>query len=172
MPSYAEMAELFGFKSKNAAHYLVTTWKNNGLVQTDDKGRLLPGDLLNPLRLLGTVEAGFPTPAEEENADTISLDDWLITNKEASYLLRVSGESMIDAGILPGDTVILERGRPPKNGDIVVANVDGDWTMKFYEKRGRQVTLQPANPKFSPIRAQGEMQIAGVVTSIIRKLQK
>jgi repressor LexA len=171
MPSYAEMAELLGFKSKNAVHYLVQSWKKSGLVTADENGRLLPGALLHPLRVLGTVEAGFPTPAEEENADTISLDEWLIGNREASYLLRVSGESMIDAGIRPGDTVVLERGREPKSGDIVVAQVDGDWTMKYYQRRGRGFVLHPANPKFKDIiPAEGtEVKIAGVVTAVVRK---
>lgn len=171
MPSYAEMAELFDYQSKNAVHYLVNSWKKAGLVTTDERGRLLPGSLLHPLRLLGTVEAGFPTPAEEENADTMSLDDWLIGNREASYLLRVSGESMIDAGIHPGDMVVLERGREPKNGDIVVAQVDREWTMKYYERRGRQVVLKPANKKFKEIVPSGyaELKIAGVVTATVRK---
>jgi repressor LexA len=170
MPSYSEMADMFGYKSKNAVHYLVNGWKTRGLLSDDGRGRLLPGKLLGSIRLLGTVEAGFPTPAEEENVDAITLDDWLITNKEASYLLRVSGESMIEAGIMPGDTVILERGRAVKNGDIVIANVDGDWTMKFYEKRGKKIVLMPANVRFSPIEPKGELQIAGVVTAVIRKL--
>ena len=171
MPSYAEMAELFEFKSKNAVHYLVNAWKRDGLVSVDDRGRLLPGSMLHPLRVLGTVEAGFPTPAEEENADTMSLDEWLIGNREASYLLRVSGESMIDAGLRPGDLVILERGRTPKNGDIVVAQLDRDWTMKYYEKRNGQVVLRPANKKFKDIiPAEGmELKIAGVVTGSVRK---
>jgi repressor LexA len=171
MPSYAEMAELFGYQSKNAVHYLVHSWKDAGLITADDKGRLLPGAMLHPLRVLGTVEAGFPTPAEEESADTLSLDEWLIGNREASYLLRVSGESMIDAGLRPGDLVILERGRTPKNGDIVVAQLDRDWTMKYYEKRGRQVVLHPANKKFKDIvPAEGmELKIAGVVTGSVRK---
>lgn len=169
MPSYGELAALFKFKSKNAAQYLVKKWIEAGALAKDETGRLIPGRLFRPVKVLGTVEAGWPSPAEEENVDTISLDDWLIRNKEASFMLKVSGDSMIDAGIRPGDMVILERGREPKNGDVVVAEVDREWTIKFYEKRGRTVTLIPANKRYGPITPQEELKIAGVVTAVIRK---
>src|SRR5437867_12859489 len=75
------------------------------------------------------VTAGFPSPAEEELADTMTLDEYLITNKEATYILKVNGESMIDAGILPGDLLLVKRGIDPRDGDIVIAQVDREWTM-------------------------------------------
>ncbi len=169
MPSYGELAELFRYKSKNAAQYLVKKWVDAGLVTKDGTGKLIPGRLFRPVKVLGTVEAGWPSPAEEENVDTISLDDWLIRNKEASFMLKVSGDSMIDAGIRPGDMVIIERGREPKTGDIVVAEVDKEWTIKFYEKRGRDVTLRPANARYRPIVPREELRVAGVVTAVIRR---
>jgi SOS regulatory protein LexA len=119
--------------------------------------------------VIGIVEAGFPSPAEEELLDTISLDDLLIQNREASFLLKVSGDSMTGAGILPGDMVIVDRGRPPKSGDIVIAEVDGQWTMKYLRKRGESVMLIPANVKYKPIRPERELEIAGVVTAVVRK---
>jgi repressor LexA len=169
MPSYAELAELFGFASKNAAKYCVDKWIEQGVLAKDSAGKILPGSSFWPMKVLGTVEAGFPSPAEEENADTMSLDEWLIGNKEASFMLRVSGDSMIDAGIRPGDMVILERGKQPKSGDIVVAEVDHEWTIKYFEKRGSRVTLKPANKKYRPIVPQEELRVAGVVTAVIRK---
>ena len=93
--------------------------------------------------LLGIVEAGFPSPAEEELIDTMSLDEYLIENKEASYILRVKGDSMIDAGIREGDLVIVERTNAPRVGDIVIAEVDGEWTMKYLRKRGTASTWRP-----------------------------
>jgi repressor LexA len=101
--------------------------------------------------------------------DTLSLDDYLIKNRDASFLLRVSGESMIEAGIQPGDLVILERGRDPRNGDVVVAEVDHQWTIKYYVKRGSQIFLKPANKLFPVIAPREELKIAGVVTAVIRK---
>ncbi len=169
MPSYAELAGLFGFASKNAAKYRVDKWIEAGVLTKDDAGKILPGKSFWPMHVLGTVEAGFPSPAEEENVDTMSLDEWLIGNKEASFMLRVSGDSMVDAGIRPGDMVIIERGKTPKTGDIVVAEVDHEWTIKYYAKQGSRVTLKPANKKYRPIIPQEELRVAGVVTAVIRK---
>lgn len=169
MPSLGELAGLMGFKSKNAAQYLAGKWQEAGVVRKDASGRLVPGRLMRVLRVLGTVEAGWPSPAEEEMADTISLDDWLIRNKEASFMLKVSGDSMIDAGIRPGDMVILERGREPKHGDIVVAEIDKEWTIKFYEKNGKAISLRPANRAYRPIFPKEELRVAGVVTAVIRR---
>ncbi len=119
--------------------------------------------------VLGSVEAGFPSPAEEELVDTLSLDDLLIQNREATFLLKVSGDSMTGAGIMPGDMVIVDKGRTPKSGDIVIAQVDGEWTMKFLRKRGDNVTLVPANPKYQPIKPKNELKVSGVVTAVVRK---
>ena len=97
MPSYGEIAELLGFKSKNAAYKLVNKMVDLGFVEKDQKGRIIPKNIFSGTKILGTVEAGFPSPAEEELSDTISLDEYLIKNKEATYMLKVSGDSMIDA---------------------------------------------------------------------------
>ncbi len=122
------------------------------------------------IRKLGIIEAGFPSPAEEELLDTLTLDEWLITRREATYMLEVKGQSMIHAGILPGDTALVERGRDPKHGDIVIACVDGKWTMKFYHiLTNNKIALVPANPKFSPIYPKEELRIEAIVTAIIRK---
>ena len=121
------------------------------------------------IRLLGTVQAGFPSPAEEELIDTLSLDEFLIKNPQASYLVKVTGDSMIDAGIMPDDLVIVDRGRQPRHGDIVIAEVDGAWTMKYYEKRGSKVLLRAANKKYLPIEPKAELVIGGVVVANVRK---
>jgi len=139
------------------------------VLQRDPKGRLISGSIAAPVKILGTVEAGFPSPAEEELADNLSLDDLLIHNREATFLLKVSGDSMSNAGILPGDMVLVDKGEVPKSGDIVIAEVDGEWTMKYLRKRGENVMLLPANPKYQPIKPKRELKIAGVVTAVVRK---
>jgi len=116
------------------------------------------------------VAAGFPSPAEESLLDTMSLDEFLISKPEATFMLRVEGDSMIDAGILPGDTVLVERGRPPRNGDIVIACVDEAWTMKFFYRDAKGVRLEPANKKYDTIRPKNALAVEGVVSSVIRKL--
>ena len=169
MPSFSEIGEIFRLSSKSSVHKVVGKLEAIGVVRKDRKGRLIPGSIKSPVRMLGTVEAGFPSPAEEELADTISLDDLLIQNREATFLLKVSGDSMSGAGILPGDMVIVDKGQTPKSGDIVIAEVDGAWTMKYLRKRGESVTLLPANPKYQPIKPKNELKIAGVVTAVVRK---
>jgi repressor LexA len=115
------------------------------------------------------VSAGFPSPADEELTDTLSLDDYLIGNKEATYILKVHGESMLGAGILPGDMLLVERGAEPRDGDIVIAQVDREWTMKFFRRRGRRVFLEAANQDFQPIFPTEELKVAAVVRAVIRK---
>jgi repressor LexA len=171
MPSFSEIGEIVGFKSKNAVSKLIHKLEQMKVLERDEKGRLTPGSIKFPVRVLGTVEAGFPSPAEEELADTLSLDELLIHNHEATFLLRVSGDSMSEAGILPGDMVIVNKGGNPKSGDIVIAEVDGEWTMKYLRKRGDSVTLIPANPNYTPIKPKNELKIAGVVTAVVRKYQ-
>lgn len=169
MPSFAEIGELTGLNSKNAVYKLVDKLQKLNVLDKDSKGRLIPKSIASSVKILGTVEAGFPSPAEEELADTLSLDDLLIQNREATFLLKVSGDSMSDAGILPGDMVIVDKGQTPKSGDIVIAEVDGQWTMKYLKKRGDSVALIPANQKYKPIKPKHELKIAGIVTAVVRK---
>jgi SOS regulatory protein LexA len=169
MPNYAEMMSVTGFKSKNAVFKLVQKLVDAGIVHKDSKGKLIPDVSLDEVPLLGLVEAGFPTMAEESDLDTMSIDDYLIPHKEGSYLLEVKGDSMIDAGIREKDLVLAERSETAKDGDIVIAEVDGGWTMKFFRKKGNVVYLEPANKKFKNIYPEGDLRIAAIVKGVIRK---
>lgn len=172
LPSYREMLALTGFKSTNAVYRLVGRLITVGWLTRDRSGKLAPGKRFLGLPLLGTVEAGWPSPAEEELVDTMSLDQWLIGNREATFMLKVSGDSMIDAGIRPGDMLLVERGRTPKNGDIIIAEVDHQWTLKYFQKQGDRVVLVPANKKYRPITPKEELNIAAVVMAVIRKYHR
>lgn len=169
LPSYSEICTIFGYHSKNAAFRLVKKLVEAGLVAKSAGGKLVPKGLMNSLKVLGTVQAGFPSNAEELVLNTISLDDYLVQNPEASFLLRVSGDSMIDEGIRPGDLVIVERGRNPKNGDVVLAQIDDEWTLKFFEKKAGSVRLIPGNKNYPVLIPRQELKVAGVVVSTIRK---
>ncbi len=169
MPSFSEIGEMAGLRSKNAVFKFVNKLEHLKILGRDAKGRLIPGSIAASLKILGTVEAGFPSPAEEELVETLSLDDLLIQNRDATFMLKVSGDSMSEAGILPGDMVLVDKGQTPKSGDIVIAEVDGAWTMKYLRKRGESVTLLPANPKYQPVKPKSELKIAGVVTAVVRK---
>ncbi|MGV8058993.1 MAG: LexA family protein [Smithellaceae bacterium] len=169
MPTYEEMLALLAVRSKSVVNFWVNKLLDEDILEKDPKGRLT---FINPLigvPLAGDVSAGFPSPAEEELRDVISFDEYLITNQSKSFILKVDGDSMTGAGIMPGDLVLIERGREPKTGDIVIAEVDGSWTMKYFHKRGKEIYLEAANPKYPRIKPQSEMRLGGVVTAVVRK---
>src|SRR3989338_1150167 len=168
MPSIAEVCKLFNYASKGAAHYFIKKLIDEGYTDKDRSGRLIATSKLT-LPLLGFVQAGFPSPAEEELIDTLSLDDYLIRNPDQSFLLKVTGDSMKEAAIDPGDLVIIEKGRTPKNGDIVLAQIDREWTLKYFFKEGKKVFLRAANKKYKDIYPNEELTIGGVVKAVIRR---
>lgn len=170
MPGYREMLRLFGYRSKNAVFGLLRKLADSGHLAKGRTGKLAPtGRLTGHVRLLGHVQAGFPSPAEEELLDTLSLDEFLIRRPEATFLLKVTGDSMLDAGIHPGDMVLVERGTAPKPGDIVVAQVDDEWTLKYYGKDRQGVRLDPANAKYAVIRPKRSLTLGGIVRAVVRK---
>jgi repressor LexA len=115
------------------------------------------------------VEAGIPTSVDPSVLDSLSLDEYFAGNKESTYLLEVKGDSMIDEGIKEGDLVLVERRGNPKDGDIVIAEVDGGWTMKYFKKKGNLIYLKPANKNYSPIYPQYDLKVAAIVKGVIRK---
>ena len=170
MPGYKEIMDLLGFKSKNAVYKLINKLVEAGFVNKDSKGKLTPNKLIGDVPFLGLVEAGFPTTAEEEQSESMSIDDYLISNKDATYVLEVKGDSMIDEGIREGDLVIAERKKEPKVGDIVIAEVDGGWTMKYLRKTtSGKMYLEAANKNYKPIYPVFDLKIAAVVKGVIRK---
>jgi repressor LexA len=173
MPTYSEMLKLFGFKSKNAVFRVVEKLIEAGLVAKDHLGRLIPSENFTEnsgsVPMLGFVTAGFPATVEEELADTVNLDDLLIKNKPLTYMLEVDGDSMIDAHIEKGDMVLVEKTNQAKDGDIVIAEVDGEFTMKYFRKEGTKTWLEPANKNYKPIYPKHSLNINAVLKAVIRK---
>ncbi len=169
MPTYSEMMKLFGFKSKNAVYRIVTKLMEAGIVAKDHLGRLIPAQSFGELQVLGLIKAGFPSPAEETVRETMSLDDFLIEKKDKTYMLEVDGDSMIDAHIEKGDMVIVEQTNQAKDGEIVIAEIDGEFTMKYFRKEGSKVWLEPANKKYKPLYPTEDLKINAVVKAVIRK---
>lgn len=169
-PTYAEMLELFDYQSRNSVFGLLRKLEEAGYVAKDANGRLaLLPRLTGSVRILGSIAAGFPVPEEEQAADATTLDEFLVRNPDRTYLLTVRGDSMIDAGILPGDIVLVEKGPRPAPRDIVVACVDDEWTLKYYVRDRAGVRLEPANRKYRFIRPRQSLEIGGVVRAVIRK---
>ena len=170
MPSYSEMIKLLKYRSKNGVHKFVKKLEAHDYIRRTKNNKLVfTPKLTSSLKVLGMVQAGFPTPAEEELVDVISLDEYLVKHPEATYMLTVSGDSMIDAGIHPDDVILVERGKKPKPGDIVVAQVDEEWTLKYFGKDKKGIYLDPANKNYSRIRPERSLTLGGIVTAVIRK---
>jgi SOS regulatory protein LexA len=177
MPGYQEIMCLTGFRSKNAVFKLIEKLVEDRVVAKDDRGRLTPLHMSGGIPVLGLVEAGFPSPAEEELLDVMDFDEYLTPNKESSYILKVKGDSMIEAGICPGDLVIAERKSTYKSGEIVIASIDGEYTMKYLRRANKDNAqtkagayyLEPANKHYKPIYPHGVFRVEAVVTGVVRK---
>ena len=169
MPTYSEMTELFGFKSKNAVFKVVNKLIEGGLVAKDHLGRLIPSESFGEVPMLGFVTAGFPATVEEELTDTINLDNLLIKNKASTYMLEVDGDSMIDAHIEKGDMILVEKTNQAKDMQIVIAEVDGEFTMKYFRKEGHKVWLQPANKNYKPIYPNQSLNVIAILKAVVRK---
>ena len=117
-----------------------------------------------------TVSAGFPSPAEDFAVNRVDLTAKLITHPQATFLLRVSGESMREAGIFDGDTLVVNKALKPRHGQIVVAVVDGEFTVKQLYQRAGRIKLLPANSTYPEIRPKDgqTIEIWGVVTASVK----
>jgi DNA polymerase V len=127
---------------------------------------------IDETRLLShRISAGFPSPAADYAEEGLDLNHYLVQNKPATFMFTVKGDSMMGAGICDGDKVVVDKALKPKHKDIVVAVVDGEYTIKrLYQLRGR-IELQPENPSYQPITFNEgkELQIWGVVVGVVRK---
>ena len=182
-PSLAEVAEAFGFASRNAAQKHVQALVADGLLEQvpgQKRGLRLPGgaaDLL-PLPVLGRVAAGLPVSAEGvaslgllADAETQLWLDRRLFSPRPDYLLRVQGDSMIDDGILDGDLVGVHRTPEARDGQTVIARVDGELTIKRLQRARRRIRLLPRNPAHAPIVVQAgqDFAIEGVYCGLVRQ---
>jgi DNA polymerase V len=119
------------------------------------------------------VAAGFPSPAEEWIEGHLSLDSYLIRHPAATFHLRVVGDSMVGAGIYPGDVLVVDRSLEHRDGSIVIAVVDGELTVKRFRRIERQCFLVPENPDYPPLLIREEMEVAlwGVVVGLARRFE-
>jgi repressor LexA len=134
-----------------------------------------PGSRLVEIPIIGRVAAGQPILAQERVEDTVQVDSFLLGTNKKVYGLRVQGESMIGDGILPGDYIFVKKQLNAEDGEIVVAMIDDEATVKRVYFEGKRVRFQPSNPKMAPIYvAEGDFKstmILGVVVGVYRKMQ-
>jgi len=179
-PTIREMREHFGVSSDNSILKHLKALKEKGYIQKDDtprgikllnivKEKLEAASNIMRVPLLGTIPAGGPVIAEEHIIDYFEIGQDMLKKPQGSFALRVTGLSMIDAGILEGDFVIANRDMEAKDGDIVIALVDGENTVKRYRQKNHQVWLQAENPDYTDIEPGEYLEVQGVVTAVIRQ---
>ncbi len=118
------------------------------------------------------ISAGFPSPAEDFKQERLSLDNELIKNKEATFFARVSGQSMVDAGLNDNDLLVIDRSLSPAHNKIAVCFMDGEFTVKRLKVEKEEVWLQPENKNYQPIKItpENDFVIWGIVTNVIKKV--
>lgn len=177
-PSLSDLALAFGVRSKNAIAKVVGALVREGHLEKDPKGRIKIVEQEErasglakafSLPLFGPIAAGFAAPAEEQAEEMVTLDNYLVKDKSNTFLLRVRGDSMIDAGIQEGDLVIVERGAEPRINEIVVGVLDGEFTLKRLKRDKGKYYLQAENARYPDLFALEELKTAGVVRGVIRK---
>jgi len=170
LPSYARIGALVGLSSKSSVAALVMRLKRAGFLVTSPDNRLAPTALFfGRPRADSLLPAGFPSPAGETASDMITIDEYLVEHPSRTVLVEVKGDSMIEAGIHAGDIVVVERGGEAEVGRMVVAIMDGEFTLKFLGRDRNGFFLRPANPAFSILRPEGRLEIFGVVVGMFRR---
>lgn len=169
MPSFSGIARLIGLRTTSAVSAFVARMKKHGFLSSSPDKRLQPGRGFFERQVVDKVKAGQPQAANEPGPRGLNIDEYLIEAPSRTELLTVDGDSMIDAGLLPGDTLVVMKGAPTSLGDIVVAVVDGEFTVKYLAKDKAGFYLEPANKAHSPIRAKESLNLYGVVAGVFRK---
>lgn len=169
LPPYSTIMSLVGFKSKSPVAALVARLKLQGFLESTPDKRLKPGRRFFERPVYDSVRAGFPSPAGDAHHDTLTIDEYLVSHPSCTVLVTVKGDSMADAGIMPGDTVVVEKRAAANAGDMVIAIVDNEFTLKTLGREKGKFVLVPANPAYPVIRPRGDLEIFGVVVGQFRK---
>jgi len=172
LPSYATLSELAGIRAKSWTHTLVAQLRDAGFVDITPDKRLKPGPRFFERAVVESVRAGIPEQAPDAASESLTIDSYLIEHPSRTSLVRVKGDSMIGAGILEGDLAVVEWRSNARPGEIVVALIDGELTLKYLARDRGGYYLKAANDAYPDIRAKGDrrLEITGVMVGLIRKL--
>jgi SOS regulatory protein LexA len=169
MPSFAQVAQLVGASVSTVAFH-VEALKTNGYLGATDTGRLTPGKAFFQRTVVSSVRAGLPAYADDSAPEAMLIDEFLIDTPSRTFLLEVKGESMVEAGLMPGDTVVVKRGALAYPGDIVVVNASGEGTIKeLAQDASGELYLKARNPAFADIVPAEGFEVMGVVTGQFRR---
>lgn len=171
-PTIREIAGHFNFSSTGTVRDYLKALVQKGYIKlSSHKARAIEliRDNLFSIPILGKVQAGLPTLAVEEIEGYLNLDS-LIFSDDSTFALRVRGDSMVDAGIMPDDLVLVRKQSTAQNGETIVALIGEDATVKKLQRRGSSYVLEPANPKYQPIPLDDSVSIIGKVVSVVRRM--
>lgn len=173
IPSYAKLCEVFGIASKSWVKAVLTRLSAAGFIERTPDGVWIPSRrfFARPLAE-SSVQAGMPVSVTATQGEYFIIDEMLIDTPSETTLIPVRGDSMIEAGIHDGDVAVVEKRNLANVGDIVVAIVDNEFTLKTLDKERGKYILRPANQAYPVIRPQGTLEIFGVLIGLIRKYRK
>ncbi len=173
IPSYAKLCEVFGIASKSWVKTILTRLADADFIERTPDGSWIPTrQFFARAHAESTVQAGMPVSVTATQGDYFVIDEMLIDTPSKTTLITVKGDSMIDAGIQDGDVAVVEKRLTANIGDIVVAIVDNDFTLKTLDRENGAFILRPANPAFPVIRPQGTLEIFGVLIGLVRKYKR
>ncbi|MCB5195006.1 LexA family protein [Deefgea salmonis] len=170
IPSYSAIGELLGMASKSAVSALVKRLTLAGFIEVTPDKRLAPTKRFFERELADfNLPAGLPAAANDAMSEAISLDEFLMPRPASSILVKIKGDSMMEAGIFDGDIAVVEKRHAALVGDIVVAIVDNEYTLKELGKDKSGYFLIPHNADYSIIRPEASLEIFGVMVGLVRK---
>jgi repressor LexA len=173
IPSYAKLCEVFGIASKSWVKAILTRLDAAGFLERTPDGAWIPSRQFFERPLAeSSVQAGMPVSVSATQGEYFVIDDMLIDKPSETTLIPVKGDSMVEAGIHDGDIAVVEKRNLASVGDIVVAIVDNEFTLKTLDKERGKYILRPANSAYPIIRPQGILEIFGVMVGLIRKYRK
>jgi len=172
IPSYSVLAGLWGVSAKSWVSECVKRFEEAGYLGWTPDRQLKPGKRFFERRVADApVQAGLPNPAIAEGYDFVSsIDEMVVRVPSKTELIRVKGDSMVEAGIHEGDFLVVEKQHNANVGDIVVAIVDNEFTVKYLGRERNEFVLKPANKAFPVIRPRGRLEIYGVMAGLVRKV--
>ena len=173
IPSYASLCGVFGIASKSWVKTILTRLSGAGFIERTPDGVWVPMRqfFARPLAE-SSVPAGMPVSVDSGQGELFIIDEMLIDTPSKTTLIPVKGDSMVEAGIHDGDVAVVEKRMSANVGDIVVAIVDSEFTLKTLDKERGKFILRPANQAYPVIRPQGALEIFGVLVGLIRKYRK
>ncbi|HUL94392.1 MAG TPA: S24 family peptidase [Usitatibacter sp.] len=172
IPSYSVLAGLWGVSAKSWVSECVKRFEEAGYLGWTPDRQLKPGKRFFERRVADApVQAGLPNPAIAEGYDFVSsIDEMVVRVPSKTELIRVKGDSMVEAGIHEGDFLVVEKQHNANVGEIVVAIVDNEFTVKYLGRERNEFVLKPANKAFPVIRPRGRLEIYGVMAGLVRKV--